>query len=163
MQMRPSKTSLTLIAIPLFLASCVNRHPDGIGTDRAAAADLTTNDRTAESGMRITDIQMAHGMDDRFMPVLTTKDFPGGTNKVVCWFKWSGAEIGSDVSVKWVYVTRNILVTTAHFSIPRKEGGGGVSLIMPAGKVLPAGHYEARLTLDGRSLSSVPFEVLGAS
>ncbi len=140
--MRFSKPALILLALPTLLFA-------SLGCARAAGDQL-----------RITGIKTAHDIDDNFLPVHPQNKFPKSTVKVVCWFAWENARVESHLAVKWHYVTGDIPILTTDFSIPRKKGSGGVTLLMSAGKTLPPGLYEASFVFENKMVKSVRFEVL---
>lgn len=111
------------------------------------------------SKIRIAEIKMAKYIDANIMPVEATGVFPKGTAKVYCWFKWKDAEINSQITAKWLYVTENINILSYPVIVPRRSGAGSVALTMPKGKVLPSGSYRIDLILDGRKLKSCKFRV----
>jgi len=110
--------------------------------------------------INITAIKMAHDIDGKYLPVNITKSFPSGTAKVFCWFSWKSAKANSQVTVRWRYLTEDIPILSYNFSIPRKQGSGGVALSMPEGKTLPAGSYLVELFLADKKISSLQFAVL---
>ena len=108
----------------------------------------------------ITDIKMAHDIDGKYLPVNATKSFPSGTAKVFCWFAWKDATVDSQITVRWHYLTDDISILNYNFSIPRKQGSGGVALSMPEGKTLPPGSYQVELFFADKKISSLQFAVL---
>ncbi|PIY82101.1 MAG: hypothetical protein COX96_06490 [Candidatus Omnitrophica bacterium CG_4_10_14_0_2_um_filter_44_9] len=123
----------------------------------ACSHEAATKGKTA--AIQITDIKMAAGINDDLMPVKTTDTFPKGSSKVYCWFKWRNAKVNTAILVKWEFVTDEIPILDNVVAIPRKEGMGGVSLVMPEGKALPSGEYRIGLILEGRPLKSYSFKV----
>lgn len=109
--------------------------------------------------IQITDIKMATGIDDNLMPVKTMDTFPKGSSKVYCWFKWRNAKVNMVILAKWQFVTDEISILDNAVVIPRKEGTGSVSLVMPEGKVLPSGAYRIDLILEDHPLKSFSFKV----
>lgn len=112
-----------------------------------------------DAKIRILDIKTAAGIDDKYMPVDAAKIFPKSTAKVFLWFSWNNAQKDIKLIAKWHYITDDIPVLDYTFVVPRKQGTGSVSLLMPEGKTLPAGFYSVRLELDGKPLKSVTFKV----
>ncbi len=106
---------------------------------------------------------MAHDVDGDFMPVGAVKSFEPGIAKVFCWFAWKDAKVGSQVTARWRYVTGDILILDYDLQIPRQEGAGGVALVMPKGKALPAGLYQVTLLSGGKELASQRFEIRKAA
>lgn len=133
-----SITLIVLFAVPFVLGGC---------------------DTFSGTRIRITNIEMARSVDENIMPVEPTNSFNKGTSKVYCWFKWTDAEINSQVMAKWHYVTENINILSYPVIIPRRSGAGSVALTMPKGKVLPSGSYRIDLFLEGRKLKSCKFRV----
>ena len=120
------------------------------------AASLSS---AADTAIQITDIKMAQGIDEKYMPLEPSKNFPDGTAKVFCWFEWKGAQANESLTAKWTYVTENIPILECPLPIPRKQGSGGIALSMPQGKTLPAGLYEVELLFDKKILKSLKFEI----
>ena len=114
----------------------------------------------AGGDIQITDIKMAHGIDEKYQPIGTSKDFTGDADKIYCWFEWKNAEAKSPITAKWTYLTEDIPILEYPFSIPRKQGAGGVALDMPQEKTFPAGTYEIQLLQDKKILKSLRFEIL---
>ena len=112
-----------------------------------------------QKAINIIDAKTAKGMDDKLMPKDVTSVFVHDTTMVYCWFKWNSAEDGAKITAKWFYVTDNIHIMDYTFSVLRKEGTGGVSLTMPAGKTLPTGLYRVELVSDGKALKSLSFKI----
>ena len=135
------KRSLFVLLLLLFL---INNSP-------ALAAD---------NGIQITDIKMAKGVDEKYMPVGPAKSFPNGTAKVFCWFEWKNAEVKNVLTVKWTYVTESIPILDQSIPMPRKSGSGGVALAMPGEKTFPDGEYEVQLLQDKKVLKTLRFEIL---
>jgi len=138
---RPCKTKLALIFLSLFI----------LFSSAAFAAD---------GDIQITDIKIAHGIDAQYRPLDVSKSFSADTAKVYCWFEWKNAESKTPLTAKWTYVTESIPILDYPFSIPRKQGAGGVALGMPEGKKFPAGQYEVQLLQDKKVLKSAKFEIL---
>lgn len=109
--------------------------------------------------LKITDAKIAHGIDEKLMPIEITNVFSEGTNKVYCWFEWKNAQVNTPITAKWYYVTDNIHILDYIFSIPRKDGTGSVSLSMPEGKTLPQGEYKLDLNKEKRTLKTLNFTV----
>ena len=114
----------------------------------------------AEPRIQITDIKMAQGVDEKYMPIGPAKDFPDGTTKVFCWFEWKDAEVKNPVTARWTYVTESIPILDYSIPIPRKSGSGGVAISMPGGKAFPEGEYEVQLLQDKKVLKTLKFEIL---
>ena len=112
-----------------------------------------------EDKVHIIDIKTATSVDSNLAPVQVTETFPEGTTKVFCWFKWKDSPTGTQLTAKWDYVSEKIHVMDYSFSIPRRNGMGGVLLTMPKGKTLPTGSYRITLWDGKQSVKSVPFEV----
>jgi hypothetical protein len=107
----------------------------------------------------ITNVKTAAGIDEKLMPVQVTSVFPAGTKNVFCWFQWKNAKVGTKIAARWHFVTDNIHILDYAFTIPRREGSGGVSLSMPEGKTLPAGVYRVDLMLGDYRLRTLTFKV----
>ena len=113
----------------------------------------------ADGDIQITDIKMARGIDAQYRPLDASKKFSANTDKVYCWFEWKNAQSQSPITAKWTYVTESIPILDYPFSIPRKQGAGGVALAMPEGKTFPPGQYEVQLLQDKKVLKSIKFEI----
>lgn len=110
-------------------------------------------------GIDIVDAKMATALDEELMPVNITSVFPRGTKQVFCWVQWNNAKVNIELKAKWHYVTDDIPILNNAFTIPRKEGSGGISLTMPEGKVLPMGTYRINITAKDRVLKSLTFKI----
>ena len=110
--------------------------------------------------IRIVDATTSKGISDKLTPVSITNVFPAGTTVVNCWFRWSNAQPNTSITDSWHYLTYDINILDYAFDIPRKNGSGGVSLAMPAGKDLPAGQYRVDLKKGKRLLRTLTFRVL---
>jgi hypothetical protein len=109
--------------------------------------------------VHLTDAAMVTAVDDNLMPIRITDIFPGGTSKVSCWIKWRDTRINTQITASWHYLTDDIHILDYQFSIPKKEGSGGLALSMPDGKNLPKGSYKVDLLAGGRLLRSLKFTV----
>jgi hypothetical protein len=109
--------------------------------------------------IHLTGASMVTAVDDNLMPVRITDTFPSGTSKVSCWIKWRDARINTQITASWHYLTDDIHILDYPFSIPKKEGSGGLALSMPDGKNLPKGSYKVDLLAGGRLLRSLKFTV----
>ncbi len=114
----------------------------------------------ADGDIQITDMKMARGIDEKYRPLDTSKNFSADTAKVYCWFEWKNAQSQSPITAKWTYITESIPILDYPFSIPRKQGAGGVALAMPEGKMFPVGQYEVQLLQDKKVLKSIKFGIL---
>lgn len=110
-------------------------------------------------GVKLTDAKIVTAIDEKLMPVKVTDTFPKGTSKVSCWIQWKNAKINTQILAKWHYVTDDTHVLAYSFTIPKKEGTGGVTLSMPEGKKLPLGLYRVNLFLGKRLLKSLTFRI----
>jgi hypothetical protein len=97
------------------------------------------------------------------MPVGVTEVFPAGTTQAFCWFEWKNARLGTKIIARWHFVTGDINILNYEFTIPKKEGSGGVSFVMPEGKQLPEGLYKIDLSTEEGVLKSLTFKVGNAS
>lgn len=109
--------------------------------------------------IKILDIKMASELDENLMPIKTMDAFPKGTEKIFCWFQWRNAKVNSKITAKWHYVTDDIHIMDYAFTLPKKASAGGVSLVMPKGKVLPPGTYQVDLVSERNFLKSITFKV----
>ncbi|MCX5709167.1 MAG: hypothetical protein NT088_00310 [Candidatus Omnitrophica bacterium] len=112
-----------------------------------------------EGPVVILDAKIASSVDENFMPVKVTNNFPKGTATVACWIKWRAAKINTPVYTKWHYVTDDLPVKEVDFVTPRKEGSGSVSLAMPEGKALPSGNYRVDIRSATKLLKTLTFKV----
>lgn len=120
---------------------------------------LSTCNVSRSDKIQITNAKIATGVDDNLMPVKITSVFPKGTTDVFCWLRWKNAQINTSLIASWHYVTDDIHILDYTFTIPRKEGTGSVSLIMPRGKNLPSGDYKLTLKVDNCVLKTLTFKV----
>jgi hypothetical protein len=109
--------------------------------------------------LTFTDAKIATSVDEKLMPVQATNVFPAGTKQVFCWFKWKDAIVGTKISARWHFVTDNIHILDYEFTIPRREGTGGISISMPEGKQLPDGMYKVDLMMGTTKLKTLNFKV----
>jgi hypothetical protein len=110
-------------------------------------------------GIEMIDAKMAIGLDDQLMPVQVTDVFPRDTRRVFCWFSWDNATPKMEMKAEWNYVVDDVHILTYDFRIPRKKGSGGISLIMPTGKVFPVGSYRIDLVSNKIVVKSLTFKV----
>ncbi len=155
----PNRT-LILIAILLvvafFAGYTLRSHPlSTLGPN----STVTTYPSKINADVRITDAKMALGLDDQLMPIDPTEVFPRNTQRVYCWFSWEDAVPQTEMKANWNYAIDDIHILTYNFKIPRKKGSGGISLIMPSGKVLPVGSYRIDLMAKNQVLKSLEFKV----
>jgi hypothetical protein len=109
--------------------------------------------------INITDIKTATGIDEKLMPVGATDVFADGTQNIFCWFQWKDTKVGTLVMARWHFLTDDIHILDYNFTMPRKEGSGGISLSMPEGKKLPVGQYRIDLNFGKQTLKSIIFKV----
>ena len=110
-------------------------------------------------GVEITDAKMSTEFDNQLMPLQVTDVFPRGTARVFCWFSWDNTLPNTPMKAEWYYALDDVHILTYDFKIPRKKGSGGISLIMPSGKVFPVGEYRVDLVAKDRTLRSLTFSV----
>jgi len=110
-------------------------------------------------GVKLVDAKIVTAVDEKLMPVKVADTFPEGTSKVSCWIQWKNAKINTQILAKWHYVTDDTHVLDYSFTIPKREGTGGVTLSMPEGKKLPLGLYQVNLFLGKRLLKSLTFRI----
>ena len=113
----------------------------------------------ANPGIEMLDAKMAIGLDDQLMPIQVTDVFPRDTRRVFCWFSWDNATPKMEMKAEWNYVVDDVHILTYDFRIPRKKGSGGISLIMPTGKVFPVGSYRIDLVSKKIVVKSLTFKV----
>lgn len=109
--------------------------------------------------MTILDAKTVTALDENLMPVSVTDTFKSGTSKVGCWIKWQNAKVNTQLEAKWHYITDDIHILDHTLNIPKKDGNGGVTLSMPAGKTLPSGLYKVELVIDRRVIKTLKFMV----
>lgn len=150
--MAPRKLMLLLLVLAALatLAYFAYSHVKARSSGTSAAA---------AQGVEITDAKMAIGLDNQLMPIQPTDVFPRDTRRVFCWFSWDNATPKMEMKAKWNYVVDDIHILTYDFRIPRKKGSGGISLIMPTGKILPVGSYRIDLIANNTTLKSLTFKV----
>jgi hypothetical protein len=107
----------------------------------------------------LVDAKMATAVDADFMPVGVTDMFPAGTERVTCWIKWKDSKINTEIIAKWHYLTDDVHIVDYPFSIPKREGSGGITITMPGGKKFPAGSYKVDLYLEKRLIKTLQFRV----
>ncbi len=147
---------LILLAVTLFADHLRRSETTANGFSASSNPALA---RTISTGIRITDAKMATGLDDQLMPVNPTDVFPRNTQRVYCWFSWEGAVPQTEVKADWNYAIDDVHILTYSFRIPRKKGAGGISLLMPTGKVLPVGSYRVDLAVKNQVVQSLSFKV----
>ncbi|MDO8489478.1 MAG: hypothetical protein Q7S42_05150 [Candidatus Omnitrophota bacterium] len=109
--------------------------------------------------IKIIDAKMAASVDEKLMPQRVTSEFPQGTTKVFCWLSWKNATVNTPVIAKWHYITDDVHILDYTINIPRKEGTGSISLVMPEGKPLPTGQYKVELFSGKRLLKTITFNI----
>ncbi len=112
----------------------------------------------AES-FKITDIKMASIMSEQFMPVNPADTFPKGTQRVYCWFRWTGADKNAQIIAKWSYASKNMSIIEHAFALSQKNGSGSILLSMPKKKILPSGSYRIDLSTKEHILKSCKFNI----
>lgn len=108
---------------------------------------------------RIFDAKMTLKSDENRNPTQPLRQFPAGTEKVSCSFRWENAEPRLKVKAHWYYVTEDIHILDASFKLTRRSERGVTSLTMPKGKPLPAGNYRLDFEVHHKVICSVAFSV----
>jgi hypothetical protein len=97
------------------------------------------------NAIRIAQMRMAAGIDERYEPVGATEVFAAKTAKVYCWFRWEDAPPDTTLQARWTYLPKKIKIFEYPVSIPRPAGSGGIAMTMPKGRFLPPGAYRIEL------------------
>ena len=111
------------------------------------------------NAIHLIDAKIATAVDENFMPLKVTDNFPKGTASVSCWIKWKDTKINTELVASWHYITDDTHILDYPFIIPKREGMGSVVLVMPNGKNFPSGEYKVDFTSRKRVLKSLKFRI----
>jgi hypothetical protein len=94
---------------------------------------------------------------ESFDPGQSATTFPTGTERVVVWYRWQGAEMGKRIDNRWSYQGNVVLEQGEVLEHP--EGTAAWFLVSEDGGPLPDGDYQVELVEDGRAVTTIPFTV----
>jgi hypothetical protein len=96
---------------------------------------------------------------ESFDPGQSATTFPTGTERVVVWYRWQGAELGKRIDNRWSY--QGSVVLEQGEELEHTEGTAAWFLVSEDGGPLPDGDYQVELVEDGRAVTTIPFSVGG--
>jgi hypothetical protein len=154
-QNKPDSFFLILAIAVILVGSSLLISPFSATANPASGAGT----KVQKSQLQITDAKTAVALDSKLMPVQPTSIFPRDTRRAFCWFAWDNAIPKAEIKADWNYAADDTHILTYAFRLPRQKGSGGISLIMPTGKVFPVGSYRVDLMEGDRVLKSLTFSV----
>jgi hypothetical protein len=96
---------------------------------------------------------------ESFDPGQSATTFPSGTERVVVWYRWAGAELGRRIDNRWSY--QGSVVLEQGEVLEHDTGTAAWFLVSEDGGPLPDGDYRVELVEDGRAVTTIPFSVGG--
>ena len=158
--MESRKTMVRFPAVTLVVAAAIvaiitlacssGSNPAG---DKAALKEYTPKSSTAA----IKAVSLGTSSSDSFDPERTGTQFPVGTDRVVVWYRWSGADKSLRIDNVWYHEGDSVLEQGE--VVGKESGDAGWLLKLETGGALPEGGYEVRLLEDGNVVTTIPFKV----
>lgn len=94
---------------------------------------------------------------DTFDPARVGTEFPDSTKQVAVWYRWSNADSGKKVGIRWS--KEQEVVLEQEDTLAEASGASAFVLKMATGSRLPAGAYEVELQENGSAVTKIPFQV----
>lgn len=139
-----------VVAAMITLACSSTSNPAG---DDAALEQYAPKSESAA----IKAVSLGTSSGDSFDPKRTGTQFPEGTDRVVVWYRWSGADKSLRIDNVWYQEGESVL---EQGEVVGKESGDAAWLLkLETGGALPEGSYEVRLLEDGNVVTTIPFKV----
>ncbi len=140
--------AIVVSMIALACSSTSNSAGDAAALDQYAPAS---------SSAAIKAVSLGTSSDDTFDPEQTGTQFPAGTDRVLVWYRWSGADETLRIDNVWYQDGEQVLEQGE--VVGNKSGDAAWFLKLENGGPLPEGSYEVRLLEDGAVVTSIPFKV----
>lgn len=105
----------------------------------------------------IVSVSLGTNDADSWDPSQAATEFPEGTDRVVVWYRWEGAEAGLRIDNRWS--TGGEVVLEQGESITEPAGSDAWFLKSATGGALPVGSYVVELLEDGEVVTTIPFQV----
>ena len=139
-----------VVAAMITLACSSTSNPAG---DDAALEQYAPKSESAA----IKAVSLGTSSGDSFDPKRTGTQFPESTDRVVVWYRWSGADKSLRIDNVWYHEGDSVL---EQGEVVGKESGDAAWLLkLETGGTLPEGSYEVRLLEDGNVVTTIPFKV----
>jgi hypothetical protein len=130
--------------------------PSPSGTPaRSGLEGLTQFAPTGEAWIEAVDL--GTNSLESFDPGQSATSFPTGTERVVVWYRWEGAELGKRIDNRWSY--QGNMVLEQGEVLERDTGTAAWFLVSEDGGPLPDGAYQVELVEDGRAVTTIPFSI----
>lgn len=110
---------------------------------------------TGEAWIEAVDLG-TNGLES-FDPDQSATTFPAGTERVVVWYRWQGAEINKRIDNRWSY--QGSVVLEQGEELQHAEGTAAWFLVSEEGGPLPEGDYQVELVEDGQAVTTIPFTI----
>jgi hypothetical protein len=94
---------------------------------------------------------------ERFDFDRTGTEFPDGTDRVLVWYRWDGADAGTRMDNRWWLGERQVL--SQGEVVNDAAGNAAWLLMMDAGSPLPNGSYRVELLENGTVVTTIPFNI----
>ncbi len=138
------------VAVMITLACSSTANPAG---DDAALDQFAP--KSASAAIKAVSLGTSSG--DSFDPKRTGTQFPAGTERVVVWYRWSGADKSLRIDNTWYH--EGDVVLEQGEAVGKEAGDAGWLLKLELGGALPEGSYEVRLLENGTVVTTIPFKV----
>jgi hypothetical protein len=146
--MRPRKPYLSRPSVLALLALSACTTPD-----KVALKDYAPKSADAD----IQAVSLSASDDDTFDPSRVGTEFPDTTKQVAVWYRWSGADSGKKIGIRWSKGSDVVLEQID--TLLKTSGASAYVLKMGAGSPLPVGAYDVALLEDGIAVTKIPFKV----
>jgi hypothetical protein len=127
-------------------------------------AACTTPDKTAlkdyapkSPDAAIEAVSLSASDNDTFDPSRVGTEFPDTTKQVAVWYRWSSANPGKNVAIRWSKGGDVILEQSD--TLAKASGASAYVLKTASGSHLPVGNYEVELLENGTGVTKIPFKV----
>lgn len=102
-------------------------------------------------------VSLSASDNDTFDPERVGTEFPDPTEQVAVWYRWSDADSGKKVGIRWS--KDGEVVLEQGDTLAEVSGASAYVLKMAAGSKLPLGNYQVELSEDGVAVTKIPFKV----
>jgi hypothetical protein len=105
----------------------------------------------------IKDVSLCSSDTSQFDPRRVGTTFRPGVKNIVVWYRWDGSPPGRRIDVRWSREGKKLL--TQGENVDEASGESSWTLAMSSGGPLPAGGYRVELTEDGKTVTTIPFQI----
>ena len=102
-------------------------------------------------------VSLGTSSGDSFDPKRTGTQFPKGIDRVVVWYRWSGADKSLQIDNVWYQEGESVLEQGE--AVEKEAGDAAWIMKLQDGGPLDEGSYEVRLLENGTVVTTIPFKI----